>query len=274
MHRPFWTGLSATVMAVLTAAPAFAEGQAPEIDSGTKIRVFDHFVLKGGLITWVILIPMSIAMVALVIEHAIKIRRTRILPPDLIQRIRDLFSQKRFRDVLELTNNEPSDLSFIIHSALNQASSGYAAMERAAEEAIEQRNARLTRKIELLNTIGNVSPMVGLFGTVFGMIVAFQTLVESGGQPDPSKLANGISVALVTTFWGLLVGIPALTAFAVFRNRVDGLTAECAMTVDDLMSVFKPAASRPPAATQLHQQPAPSPVPRPGPFPQPPLQQK
>jgi biopolymer transport protein ExbB len=262
MSRRWWITLYTSATITLMAATAWAQEEAADPGAEIEISVLDHFVKKGGFITYGILIPLSILMVALVVEHAIKIRRKRMIPPDLHQRIRELFEQRKFRDVLDLTNDEPSDLGHVINAALAQAGSGFAAMERALEEALDQRTARLFRKIELLNTIGNVSPMIGLFGTVFGMIVAFQTLVESGGQPDPGKLAAGISVALVTTFWGLLVGIPALTAFAIFRNRVDGLTAECAITADELLMVFKPGSGRGPGTAQQPPAPKPAPAPR------------
>ena len=223
------------------------EAEVPAIDADgvgevQTIRVFDHFVKKGGVITWAVLMPLSVIMMALVIDNALAIRQKVVMPPDVKEHIEAQLSKRQFRQVVDLTSDEPSMLSFVIHSSLNEAAHGYAAMQRALEEAVEERVARLLRKIELLNVIGNISPMIGLFGTVFGMIVAFQTLVESGGQPDPGKLAGGISVALVTTFWGLLVGIPALTAFAVFRNRIDGLSAECALMCEAMLHVFRPGA--------------------------------
>ena len=83
--------------------------------------------------------------------------------------------------------------------------------------------------------IGNVSPMVGLFGTVFGMIKLFNTIVVTGGQPQPSQLAEGISVALVTTFWGLFIAIPALSMYGVFRNRIETLVSEAVSEAEDVM---------------------------------------
>ena len=110
------------------------------------------------------------------------------------------------------------------------------------EEVMETRAAGLYRRIEYLNIIGNVSPMIGLFGTVYGMIRTFSTIVEQGGSPDPKALAGGISIALVTTFWGLLVAIPALSIFHLMRNRIDGLLAECAVEAETIIQFFKPLA--------------------------------
>jgi biopolymer transport protein ExbB len=96
------------------------------------------------------------------------------------------------------------------------------------------------RPLEYLNVLGNIAPMLGLFGTVYGMIVAFQTLVEEGGSADPGKLAAGISTALVTTFWGLIVAMPALAAYALIRNKIDALTSEGILIAEELINTFKP----------------------------------
>ena len=114
-------------------------------------------------------------------------------------------------------------------------------MQRAVADAVEQSAARMMRKIEYLNVIGNVSPMIGLFGTVYGMIGLFASISDAGGIPEPAIIADNISIALVTTFWGLLVAIPALSVFAFFRNRIDELAMACAVTADKLLASFEPA---------------------------------
>jgi len=86
--------------------------------------------------------------------------------------------------------------------------------------------------------------MIGLFGTVYGMIVAFQKLAELGGQPDPASLAAGIGTALITTFWGLVVAIPAISAYTLIRNKVDALTGEGMVLVEDLIASFRPRRSK------------------------------
>ena len=85
-------------------------------------------------------------------------------------------------------------------------------------ESLQEQAMVLFRRIEWINIIGNVSPMVGLFGTVLGIIKMFNSLALAGGQPHPSQLAGGISVALVTTFWGLLIAIPALTIHGILSK--------------------------------------------------------
>jgi biopolymer transport protein ExbB len=116
-------------------------------------------------------------------------------------------------------------------------------MERALEEMLDERSARLFRKTEYLSIIGNVSPMIGLLGTVTGMIMLFAEIHAADAFPGARVVADRIAVALITTFWGLAVAIPSLAIHAVFRNRIDVLTAECALTAERLLATFKPGAT-------------------------------
>ena len=219
-----------------------ANGQGGTIDEPTVVPIhyFERFVVDGGWITWLILIPGSITTGALVIQGFMAIRRSVLIPESLQTQVQELFDERKFRETVELTAGEPSLLGQVVHAALNEASGGYAAMQDAIVEASDDYTTRMRRQIEHLNLIGNVSPMVGLFGTVFGMIEAFNAIVEMGGAPEPAKLAEGISIALVTTFWGLLVAIQALTFFSLLRNRIDALGEECGGVAEELLTVFRP----------------------------------
>lgn len=222
--------------------PAVATAQ-EDGAGGAVMRVFDHFLVKGGAITWFVLVPLSVATVALTIDYCISIRRETFVPAESYRRISEFIEQRAYGDALEYTAEEPSMLSGVVNTGLMESQNGFAAMERAVEESVEERSARMMRKIEYLNVIGNISPMVGLFGTVYGMIGLFASIRQAGGMPEPARIADDISVALVTTFWGLLVAIPALSVFALFRNRIDVLTAECALAADRLLTSFKPGAA-------------------------------
>jgi len=207
---------------------------------------FDHFVVSGGRIGYAIVF-LSVVAVGLIVEHFITIRRQTLVAPTSAKHVRGLIEHKKYIDALQFTAEDDTMLSYVVNAGLLEASNGYGAMERAMEEALEERSARLFRKIEYLSIIGSVSPMIGLFGTVYGMIQLFGSIGDAGRIPAADVVARNISIALVTTFWGLLVAIPALGAYGWFRNRIDVLTAECAITCDRLMSVFKPGASTVPS---------------------------
>ena len=196
--------------------------------------------IRCGAIGW-LLWAISVVTVALIIQYFISVRRMNIVPDLVREQIRSLFDGKQYREAIELTAAEPSFLSYVIHAALAEAAHGYAAMERALEEASEQRTTKLLRSIEWLNLIGNIGPMLGLMGTVYGMIRVFFKIVEAKGMPRPEALADGIGIALVTTLVGLFVAIPALATYAVMRNRIDSLSAEAMITSQELIATFRPA---------------------------------
>jgi biopolymer transport protein ExbB len=229
-------GAQSTAAAPGAAGVGAGVGSSPDGDSG--MRWFDFFVIKGGWIAWM-LILLSVVAIALTIEHSVSIRRATIAPPLAAERIRQLFDERQYLDAVRFTADEPSMMGWVVHAGLAEAANGYAAMERAVEDALEERAARLLRKIEYLNVIGSVSPMIGLFGTVYGMILLFASIRASNSFPEPQIVADKISIALITTFWGLAVAIPSLSIFALFRNRIDVLVAECALVVERLLRVFK-----------------------------------
>jgi len=196
-----------------------------------------------GFLDMVSIYACSIASIALIIEHALTIRRSVIVPELSVAQIKTMFDERRFREALEFCQADPSFVSGVVHAGLIEAANGYEAMERAMGDAAEERAARLYRKIEWLNLLGNVAPMLGLFGTVYGMMVAFGQIAAKGGKANPEDLAGGIMIALVSTFCGLLVAMPALSAYSIFRTRIEQMTMEAALVAEELLANFKPPAA-------------------------------
>ncbi|MEX2216582.1 MAG: MotA/TolQ/ExbB proton channel family protein [Phycisphaeraceae bacterium] len=236
-------GLVMMAAFLLSATPVFAQSSS----GGQSMSYFKMFFWSddtlGLIITWFIILMSAVNMGAS-IHFFIKYRRTTIIPEMTYVQLEAMLDEKRYRDAIDFAANDPSFLARLVDAGLNEASNGYAAMERAVEEASDAESTKLLRPVEFLNVLGNVAPMCGLFGTVYGMIVAFSKLVESGGKPDPAKLAGGISTALVTTFWGLVVAIPALSAYAWIRNKIDALCAEGMVMAEELISPFKPGGKK------------------------------
>ncbi len=232
-----WLGLE---WARIGGVPLLAEGG---VDS---ISVLRHFVQQGGWITTFVLIPLSVLTLSLVIHYLLTIRRARHLPGDLIKALSSAARQGQIKNILAVTRQNETLLGTAIFAGLSQLRAGRDAARAAVDEVVEERATRLYRRIEYLYVIGNISPMIGLLGTVYGMIYAFSRIFAAGGgMPDAGKLAGDISVALVTTFWGLVIAIPALTAHSLFRNRIDGFVAECVKTCDDLIAIASAPAPTP-----------------------------
>jgi len=196
-----------------------------------------HIEWIGSSMIW-LLILLSVVNVSLISTLWTRNKRRRILPEQFASEMEKLLDGGEHLEVVEMSAAEASDYSKILSAALRQAHAGHSSMLRAAEQTGEEVAVKRFRTLETLNVLGQVSPMIGLFGTVYGMIVAFQAIARTGGTADPVTLASGIGTALVTTFWGLLIAIPALTAYAAIRNNVDAATLESVRRVETAIGRF------------------------------------
>lgn len=220
-------------------ALAQAVGEAPATgDSVTDI------IFAGGVIGFLIvalLLLLSICGMALAVEHLLTIRRSVLMPDDLLAGLRESLAQGQVGQAIQKCDASPCALGAMVKAALLETEGGWPAVEKALEEETAEQAGRLFRKIEYLSLLGNIAPMVGLLGTVIGMILAFREVADTQGAARAGQLASGIYQALVTTVGGLLIAIPALAAYAVFRNRVDGLMAECMATARSVLTPVKRA---------------------------------
>lgn len=212
------------------AAPQNARPAAPTID----IR---QMFIDGGAIGYIIVV-LSLVMLALIFEHLLTIRRQTLMPPGLNEEIHQLIAQGMIKQAEERSIASKSFLGYLLAAGLKELELGYSAVEKAMEDAAAQQAARLMRKIEYLSMISTVAPMLGLMGTVWGMILAFMEF-ERKANPQVSELAPGIYKALVTTLFGLIVAIPAIAAFGFFRNRIDELVAQTSLTAEQVFADFK-----------------------------------
>ena len=210
---------------------------------------FLQIIFSGGVLgisIMILLLVLSLLAGYLIIEQSLSLRRTEIIPPDRLEQLRQLLAQGKLKEADQVCHANPSPLSFVIASGISEIEFGWPAVEKAMEDSTMEQAARLYRRIEYLSVLGNIAPMLGLLGTVGGMIVAFRQVAISQGTAGASDLAAGIYSALVTTVAGLLIAIPALGAFAVLRNRVDQLISEMVYSAQML---FQPIRRRLPGVT-------------------------
>jgi biopolymer transport protein ExbB len=218
---------------------AQSASSAPAASGGSSTGGLLEAVTGSGFVG-VIIILCSIAGLSLVIAFAVQIRNDALVPPDLLEHLDALLEDESFEEVHEACAQQPCFLSSVVTSALERADEGYEAMAEAMMESAEFESTKLHQKIGYLSVLANVSPMLGLLGTVQGMIGAFATLATSEVSPKPKDLAGDISVALGTTFLGLIVAIPLTAIFVFFRNRVIRITTEVIGTVEEMLARFKP----------------------------------
>lgn len=220
-----------------------AQPAAPAAPREDTPQSFLEIVHAGGLVGYVIMF-LSVVAVALAIEHVMTIRQGVLMPAGLAEKVREFSKQGQFTQAEQACKLQPSVLAFVLQAGLSEIDGGWSAVEKAMEDAIADQSARLFRKVEYLSVIGNIAPMLGLLGTVIGMVMAFREVALTQGAARAADLAEGIYLALVTTVQGLVVAIPALSAFAFFRNRVDQMIAETAYVAQHAMTPLKRARRR------------------------------
>jgi len=209
-----------------------AKEQSSEIDI---IQMIKH----GGVVGYLIIL-LSVIAIALVIEYSLTIRRSVLMPAKTIDLIGKLIARKRHLEIAAQCGD--TLIGKIVSAGMAEAHLGYTAMAKAMEDSGEESGAKLVGRVEHLNIIGNIAPMLGLLGTVIGMLITFNRIFEASqvtGIVDPRQLAGGIFKALVTTVMGLIVAIPSLYASAVFRNRINALFAEVMAVAGQLIKPFK-----------------------------------
>jgi biopolymer transport protein ExbB len=245
-----WTriGLFIVMMAAIafTASTVLAQANTGSTAEQAQPEGLTHLILghiDGIFITIGVL---SITGLTLIIQAFIKNRPSVFMPEATTNLIREMITQRKFKELIDFTETDDSFVSKALNPALKRAPS-FSSMKEAMETAIGEQTAEQFRKIEYLNIIGNLGPLLGLLGTVLGMIQAFSAMQAAKGDANPAQLAGGISTALTHTFLGLFLAIPCLAAFGVLRTIVDRLTVRGAMMAEDLLLMIKPADAKPAA---------------------------
>jgi biopolymer transport protein ExbB len=249
--------LSLAIPAAAEFSSAADSSAADAVSLPAKTNAFDRYVLQGGWVTIWLLLPISIAALSLIIKNWIHPQRITVLPTATIEAVCDLLQRGQYAAAIDTCAQDPSVLAQIIHGGFRGASEGLATVKRQMEQQVDEHAVLLLRRLEYLNLLGHVAPMVGLFGTVQGIINMFGSISESGGIPVMSRISEDLGTALVATFWGLLIAIPSLSFFTLLRGRVDVFVQQSTMAIDKVLLALKrkpaaaPAAQRPAKATQL-----------------------
>jgi biopolymer transport protein ExbB len=241
-------GMALLVSAAHAQTAAGADAGASPVPESSAIMVVFGLVVKHIIDPVTITIGiLSIIATTFIIQGFIRNRASVLIPEASNNHIRELIGQKKFKELIDFTETDPSFVSKALNPALKRAPS-FSSMKEAMETAIGEQTAEQFRKIEYLNIIGNLGPLLGLLGTVMGMIQAFDQMQRSGGNAKPDQLAGGISTALTHTFLGLFLAVPCLAAFGVLRTIVDRLTIRGALVAEEMLLMVKPAEAKPGAA--------------------------
>lgn len=248
ISRRSWLSSSLAVLGLNLALASLAFAQEEGAKSAAADVSFDFFtvwILGGGGIGFLFVLPIevaSIATVAFVIEHFVSIQRDKLVPPEIVVELETLLDEEQYEEAMNLCEASKNYLTNIVGAAIAKVGDGYEAMSNAALSATDEQNLKLQHKISWLPLLGSIGPLMGLFGTVTGMVMAFTQIAMSTGTPSPQDLAKGIFTALVTTVWGLLVAMPATFFGYIFKVKVQKLSFELSGLALEIVERFKPVA--------------------------------
>ncbi len=218
-------------------ANANAKNKAPE-------SLLTWFIRSLGIPYVVVFLALSVTLVSLFVMNMLAARRDTLCPHDLVEEFGQRLDENDNQGAYDLAKNDESVLGQVLAAGLAKVSRGYPKAIEAMQEVGEEESMKLEHRLSYMALIGNLSPMIGLFGTVQGMIASFQVIANGGSTPRPSDLAEGISTALFTTLVGLFIAIPAIAAYNILRNRVARLLLEVGVESENLMSRFEDAAPK------------------------------
>ena len=229
--------LAGATVLFATAPALFAADAAQPV---AKENLLQRYVIAGGP-TMIFIGLAVLALIALVVFNFINLTKTKFCPDDLKAALMDHMSNCRVRSAIELAASHPSYLGRMMAYALPNIDAtrpedlGREYVEDAIADFSVNENRKSMTWINYISLVAQAAPMLGLLGTVIGMVGAFGKLGITG-QANPAELAGDISVALLTTMWGLITAIPSLLAYYFFKSRLSSLTAEAHQTGEDLLN--------------------------------------
>ena len=194
--------------------------------------------LFDGGITMIPIIFCSFLALSVFIERLLSLKREKIMPPDFFKEIKELILENKIGDAFELCSSNGSSLARIIKVGLKNHGKPREAVKEVIEEAGRREVVLMDKYTGIIGTIANITPLLGLLGTVSGMIKAFNE-ISVGGMGDPAVLAGGISEALITTASGLTVAIPAFVAYKFLLSKADAFVFEMDAYSVDLLELLK-----------------------------------
>ena len=223
----------------------------------------------------VAIVAMSFYLIALVVWMAFHCRTSVAVPRELVREVQEMLDQKMYSEAYHRLAADRSLVAQVLSAGVRKLPSGLPAAQRAMELANEDLTMQMEHRTTYLATVGTLGPMIGLVGTVYGMILAFRVIATEGATPQASELAKGISTALFATLEGIALSIPAIYFYALYRNRIARLSLEAGIAAEPLLEQFAPgirvmtsgaaAPAPPPAPPSTMPVHVPSPVAQPNP---------
>ena len=199
---------------------------------------FFEIFLKGGVVMWLILAS-SVIGLSVVFDRFLFLRKAKINVPAFMVRLRGLIKKKDISGAVSVCMEEKSPIANIVRKGLKKYKYGHDRVKDAIENAGTQEIIKLESGLSILATVAGIAPLLGFLGTVTGMITAFMTIEDLAGSANPSDLAGGIWEALITTAFGLIVGIFALAFYNYFLSSVKRLVGDMETVANDVVDTIQ-----------------------------------
>jgi biopolymer transport protein ExbB len=233
--------LPAAVLAVMVCAAGAASAQAPspkpaQVEAPQE-RGFADFLKAGGVVGYTILL-LSVVGTGLVIDAFLHVQTEKLMPPNIVEEAEKLARKGQFSQLLSFCQASDTLICQVIRTGLSQGSFGLPAVRQAMQEQGVKDITRINHRVNYMGFLGAIAPMMGLLGTVIGMIGSFNVLGSSKGAARPDELAKGIAFALVTTCEGLVLAIPMMFFHNYFRDRVARLSQECSSVCERMLRMM------------------------------------
>jgi biopolymer transport protein ExbB len=193
----------------------------------------------------IFLVLLSIYFTALVIRLFLEFRLSEAVPPALIDKLEAAIKDRKFQDAYDACRDDNSFLAKLVRTGIANLPNGRGEAKEAMNVTAQEAIVTMESRISYLATIGTLGPMIGLVGTIWGMIRSFQVIATSAGaQPRADQVAEGISTALFITLEGVSLSVPAIFFFALFRNRIAQIAMESTKVADRTINAFWNAAKQ------------------------------
>ncbi|HBA83131.1 MAG TPA: hypothetical protein DCZ95_03460 [Verrucomicrobia bacterium] len=240
-----WSKIGWTAVLLMAGQPAWAQAAAPQAAAQGMVESMSvqDIVQMGGWLMYV-LAAMSVIGLAMIVYFLIVLRQEQVMPRKVVAEIKSLLREKQLDEVRELCLEKPSPVSYIVLSAMNYLQGSDQAESGMLKEILEGEGSRqaslIQNQTQYLLDLGVIAPMVGLLGTVTGMLQAFNAVALDLAKAKPMLLAAGVSQALITTVAGLIVAIPAMMAYSYFRGRTSKLISRLESVSAELLTLLMP----------------------------------
>jgi biopolymer transport protein ExbB len=228
-RKALWGVLTAVMFMVVTSVVFAADAEAEIV----KKSWFDLFKATG--LVGILLLITSLIGTALLIQYMVNITEQKLNNPGLLSEVEALLSEGNLDEAYSMTQSDQSYCGKVLSGALGRSFGGYDEARKGMEEAAGTETFRLTAKVSYLSLVGNIGPLLGLLGTVTGMISSFQ-VIESLKAPTPGDLAKGVYESLVNTTMGLFIAIVFLSAFFFIKNKLSDITLNINTQIAEVLS--------------------------------------